>query len=133
MRLPGRCPLEKSSKRSNRAKVGLAAIGLDLQVEGAVMSAPNPATTTPDFDLRGTTGGKLEVVWKRRIYDGVKLQFDLGAAGMQNDTDTRPNYTLNWLPPAGTAVTIKVRLLYLYKAEDFGNWSDWQSWTLASV
>lgn len=70
---------------------------------------------------------------ERRAPSGVKLQFDLGTAGMQNDMDLRPNFTLNWLPPAGTAVTVKVRLRYIYKGEDFGNWSDWKTWTLASV
>ena len=38
-----------------------------------------------------------------------------------------------WIPPAGKSVIIKVRLLYIYKGEDFGNWSPWQSWTLTGV
>ena len=58
---------------------------------------------------------------------------DLGAAGTKTDMDLRPNYTLDWLPTTGQAVKIRVRLHYLYKGEDFGQWSDWQSWTLASV
>lgn len=66
-------------------------------------------------------------------FDGVKLQSDLGAAGMQNDIDLRPNYTLNWLPPAGTSAIIKVRLMYILKGNDTGTWSDWQQWTLTGV
>ena len=108
-------------------------IGLSLRVEGSIKPAPDAGTTVPEFDLRATSGGKLEVAWTKGDFDGVKLQFDLGTAGMQNDMDLRPNYTLNWLPPAGTAVKIKVRLCYIYKGEDFGNWSDWKTWTLASV
>ena len=44
--------------------------------------------------------------------------------------DLRPDYTLNWLPAPGTSAVVKVRLRYVYKGEDFGNWSDWQQWTL---
>lgn len=107
-------------------------VGEDLGIEGPAKPAPSP-TASPAFDLRATTGGKLEVVWTKGPYDGVKLEFDLGTAGTQNDIDLRPNYTLNWLPPAGQSAVIRVRLRYLYKGEDFGNWSDWQQWTLTGA
>lgn len=109
------------------------AIGSDLGIEGAAVAAPDEATTVPEFDLGTTTGHKLEVLWTKGIFDGVKLEFDLGAAGTKADIDLRPNYTLNWLPPAGTAVNVKVRLRYIYKGEDFGNWSEWKSFMLAAV
>lgn len=109
------------------------AIGLDLGTEVGATPAPPPGATVPAFTLRTTAGGKLEVVWTKGPFDGVKLQFDLGTAGMQNDMDLRPNYTLNWLPAAGTSAIIKVRLLYILKGEDFGNWSAWQQWTLTGV
>ena len=108
-------------------------IGQALGTEGSEKGAPDAATTVPDFSLRPTTGGKLEVVWTRGVFDGIKLEFDLGTAGMKTDVDIRPNYTLAWLPPTGTAVSIKVRLAYLYKGEEFGLWSDWKSWTLSHV
>ena len=105
------------------------AIGADLGTEGPEKPEPEP-TVAPVFTLRATSGGKLEVVWTKKEFDGVKLEFDLGAAGMQNDMDLRPNYTLNWLPAAGQSAVIKVRLRFLYKGEEFGNWSEWQQWTL---
>jgi hypothetical protein len=108
------------------------AIAQELGIVGPMQGAPEP-TVAPDFDLRATGGGKLEVVWTKGVFDGVKLEFDRGAAGVFADTDLRPNYTLNWLPATGTAVMIKVRLRYIYKGEDFGNWSEWQGWTLAAV
>ena len=96
--------------------------------------APAPAVDViPEFTVRRTVGGKLEVVWTKGVFDGVKLQFDLGTAGTQNDVDLRPNYTLNWLPPAGTSAIIKVRLMYILKGNNTGNWSDWQQWTLTGV
>ena len=109
------------------------AIGLDLGIETGATPAPPPGATVPAFTLRTTAGGKLEVVWTKGQFDGVKLQFDLGAAGLQNDIDLRPNYTLNWLPAAGTSAIIKVRLLYILKGEDFGTWSPWQQWTLTGA
>ena len=108
------------------------AIGLDLGIEIAPTPAP-AVDAVPPFTLRMTAGGKLEVVWTKGQFDGVKLQFDLGAGVVQNDVDLRPNYTLNWLPPAGTSVIIKVRLMYMLKGNDTGNWSDWQQWTLTGV
>lgn len=106
------------------------AIGEDLGTEGTQPPPPPPGTTAPEFDLRPTTGGKLEVRWTKRDFDGVRLEFDLGAAGTKADIDLRPDYTLNWLPPAGQSTVIRVRLRYIFKGEDFGTWSDWRQWTL---
>jgi hypothetical protein len=108
------------------------AIGSDLGLEPPAVPAPAPGTA-PVFTLRMTDGGKLEVVWTKGPFDGVRLQFDLGAAGPQNDMDTRPNYTLNWLPAAGQSAVIKVRLMYVLKGEDTGTWSEWKQWTLTGV
>ncbi len=110
------------------------AIGEDLGTESpAPPPPPPPGTTAPEFDLRATSGSKLEVLWTKGQFDGVKLEFDRGTAGILTDIDLRPNYTLNWLPPAGQSVVIKVRLLYILKGEDFGNWSEWRQWTLTGV
>ncbi|MCX6981097.1 MAG: hypothetical protein NTV08_10150 [Verrucomicrobia bacterium] len=79
----------------------------------------------PPFTLRTTAGGKMEVVWTKGVFDDVKLQFDLGTAGTQNDIDLRPNYTLNWLPAAGNSAILK--------GEEFGTWSPWQQWTLTGA
>ena len=107
-------------------------IGLDLRIENA--PAPTPSViTSPDFTLRATGDGKMEVVWTKGTFDGVKLEFDLGSAGTRSDMDLRPNYTLNWLPPAGQSAIVKVRLRYIFKGNDFGNWSDWKNWTLTGA
>ena len=103
--------------------------GEALGTEGSAEPAPDP-TVVPVFEIRATGGGKAEVLWHKGPFDGVKLQFELGAGVVQNDIDLRPNYILNWLPPTGTSAVIKVRLHYIYKGEEFGNWSAWQNWTL---
>lgn len=72
----------------------------------------------------------MEVVWTRGVYNGIALEFDLGSAGMKTDKDFSPNYTLNWMPATGQTVRIKVRIRYLVKDEEFGNWSAWQEWNL---
>jgi hypothetical protein len=107
-------------------------IGADLGTEGPEEAAPSP-TITPEFTLRATSGGKLEVVWVKKEFYGIKLAFDLGTVGMQTDTDLRPHYTLNWLPGPGQSAVIKVRIRYLYKGEEFGNWSEWHTWTLTGA
>ena len=63
----------------------------------------------------------------------MKLQFNLGAAGTQEDIDTRPNYTLNWLAAASQSAVIQVRLAYLLKDGTTGTWSDWKSFTLTGA
>ncbi|MEO6787535.1 MAG: hypothetical protein ABI318_15500 [Chthoniobacteraceae bacterium] len=108
------------------------AIGLDLGIEIHATPAPSHLVS-PDFTLRFTNGKKMEVVWPKLQFDGVKLEFHLGAAGMRTDMDLRPNYTLDWLPPAGQSAIIRVRARYIYKGEDFGQWSAWQDWTLTGV
>lgn len=107
------------------------AIGLDLCVIGPESGSGDEETTSPEFSLALTTGGKLEVRWKKGHFSGVKLDFDLGAAGMRSDFDLSPHYTLNWLPPAGQSAVVLVRLVYLQGDAEFGQWSDWKSFTLA--
>ena len=107
-------------------------VGEDLGVEGTASAPPSP-TVSPVLELRPTSGGKLEVLWTKGVFDGIKFEFDLGTAGIKTDIDLRPDYILNWLPPAGQAAVIKVRARYLYKGEEFGNWSDWMTYTLAGV
>ena len=76
---------------------------------------------------------KLEVAWTRGKSEGVKLQFNLGAAGTQEDIDTRPNYTLNWLPAADASAVIQDRLAFLLKGGTTGTWSDWKRFTLTGA
>ncbi|MEO6754419.1 MAG: hypothetical protein ABIP85_21805, partial [Chthoniobacteraceae bacterium] len=108
------------------------AIALDLGLK--LPAAPGlPPVAVPEFTLRLTTGDKLEVVWTKGPSEGVKLQFNLGTAGTQEDIDTRPNYTLNWLPAAGVSAIIQVRLAFLLKDGNTGAWSDWKQFTLTGA
>ena len=45
-------------------------IGHDLGTEGPEVAPPSP-TVTPEFTLRTTRGGKLEVGWTKNEFDGV--------------------------------------------------------------
>lgn len=106
-------------------------IRADLKIDPP--ATPATTATIPEFTLRTLANGKMEVVWPKGGNDGVKLQFKLGGGVTQDDIDLRPNYTLNWLPPAGTSAIIQVRLMYILKGNDTGAWSDWQQWTLTGV
>ena len=92
-------------------------LGTDFGTEIPATPVPD-ATVVPEVDLRTTTGGKVEVVSTKGVFDGVKLEFDLGTAGQRTDIDLRPNYTLNWLPPAGTSAIIKVPSVTFTKARN---------------
>lgn len=108
------------------------AIGEDLGIEGPAAATPSP-TISPEFSLRSSTDDKMEILWTKGEFDGIKIEIDRGPAGLLTDMDLRPNYTLNWLPPAGQSAVIKVRLRYLYKGADYGTWSPWQNWTLTGA
>jgi hypothetical protein len=108
------------------------AIAFDLGLKQPATPTP-AADAVPDFTLRLTTGNKLEVVWTKGRSEGVKLQFKLGATETQDDIDTRPNYTLNWLPPAGQSAIVQVRLAFLLKDGTTGTWSDWKQFTLTGA
>mgnify|MGYP000847686682 CR=1 FL=1 len=112
---------------------GFLTVNQDLRLGHANTGWGFYSITSPDFTLRATGDGKMEVVWTKGTFDGVKLEFDLGSAGTRSDMDLRPNYTLNWLPPAGQSAIVKVRLRYIFKGNDFGNWSDWKNWTLTGA
>ena len=109
-----------------------AAIAADLGTAAPAIPTPAP-TAFPEFSIRATSGDKAEAVWFKGPYDGVKIEVDRGAAGLLTDMDLRPNYILNWLPPAGTSAIIKIRMRHIYKGEEFGNWSPWQQWTLTGA
>jgi hypothetical protein len=57
--------------------------------------APRPPHPAPPSSQTSPTGGKLEVLWTKKEFDGVKLEFDPGTAGLKSDLDLRPDYTLN--------------------------------------
>ena len=79
-------------------------------------------------DRTGAATCAYSPVITHRATSGGKLELDLGTAGTQTDIDLRPDYTLNWLPAPGQSAVIKVRLRYLYKGEEYGNWSEWHTW-----
>lgn len=105
------------------------AIGAGLGLLPRTKTAPDP-NIAPKLTLRQTSGARLEVVWTKGPFNGLRLEFDLGADGSKGDIALLTRYVFDWMPATGISAIIRVRGRYLYKGEDFGTWSPWQNWTL---
>ncbi len=101
--------------------------GLDLGIEGPEIPAPDPASK-PVLQGRSGTGGAPEILWKKKEFEGIKLQIDRadGKGWVLLAVDMKPNFTddLSPLPPAGTSVQWRYRAIYLLNDAEFGQWSE---------
>lgn len=101
------------------------AMGEDLGIEAA-STIFIPEEGKPPFSIRLVAGGKPELVWKKGHYDGVLIQRkDEGGNFVQIGIDMRPNYVDNTATsPVGQSKIYAYRMIYLYKDEQVGEWSD---------
>ena len=96
-----------------------------LGLEGAEIPEADPSTTKPALKLVITTGGKVEVQWKKSGFTGVRIEVDRGnGQWVFLDIDTKPHYTDETRPATGTTVLWKYRAIYLKGDQVFGQWSD---------
>ncbi len=98
-------------------------MGQDLGVIGAVQPAPDPQTTKPVIKAVTVAGGKVQVQWKKGVFDGIRIEVDRGSGWQFLDNDIKPHYDDPTSPPPGAAVW-KYRAIYLMGDEQFGQWSD---------
>ena len=85
----------------------------------------DPTTGKPTFHIVKATGGHPMLCWKKGKFDGVEIWKNTGSGFVKLDRDMRPHYIdKSDLPPVGTSATWKYRMIYVYKDEVVGQWSD---------
>jgi hypothetical protein len=92
--------------------------GADMGAEGAAIAPLDPATAQPDLSKsRLTTGGKVEIVWLKGGFGGIKIMVDRGDGKgvVFLYKDSSPNYVDNTMPAPGTSA------IYLVNDLEFGH------------
>lgn len=99
--------------------------GNELGLEG-VESSINFIDLKPLIIIRLVSGGHPEIVWKKQGMDGIEIHKEDANGNMQLLAfDSSPNYVdLSPLPPKGTSIIWRYRVIYLRKDQRVGQWSD---------
>lgn len=99
--------------------------GYDLGIEGTekVLEFND---LKPFFSIRLVNGGHPELVWKKKGMSGIEIQKeDADGNFVTIGIDSSPNYIdMAALPPKGTSAVWRYRIIYLYKDQRVGQWSD---------
>jgi len=105
-------------------------IGEDLGIE-APTTPFDPNTGKPKFKIEFSSGGQPDLIWKKGKFQGVEIWKDTGTGLKFLDKDFSPDYIdKSPLPAAGVSAVWKYKMIYLYKDEVVGNWSDEVSTTV---
>lgn len=80
----------------------------------------------PIITIRLVNGGYPELVWKKQGMDGIEIQKEDENGNWQRlATDISPNFIdMSPLPPKGTSVVWRYRVIYLRKDQHVGQWSE---------
>lgn len=108
------------------------AIGQDLGILGS--NTPfNPQDGKPTFKIEFSSGGHPNLVWKKGKFQGVDIHKSLDGVNFTRlDKDFSPDFIdKTELPDAGKSAVWYYKMIYLYKDEIVGNWSDVASVTVS--
>lgn len=99
--------------------------GKDLGIEGSEVSV-DMNDLKPVITIRLVNGGHPEIVWKKKGMDGIEIQKeDENGNWVHLAVDSSPNFIdPSPLPPKGTSVVWRYRVIYLHKDQRVGQWSD---------
>ena len=115
-----RALIQSFSKNANFT----AAMAQDLGIE-APASNFNPGTGKPVLTIDFNHGGHPVLHYTRGEFDGVEIWKDTNAGFIKLERITQTTYTDNsTLPAAGQAAVWKYKLIFLYKDQVVGNYSD---------
>lgn len=101
------------------------AIGQDLGVLAG--NAPfNPQDGKPTFKIEFSSGGHPNLIWKKGKFQGVEIHKSLDGVNFTRlDKDFSPDFIDKTdLLDAGKSAVWYYKMIYLYKDEIVGNWSD---------
>jgi hypothetical protein len=119
----------QDAKRSANFTTSVASSLGVLYVPGSF----NPEDGKPTFKISFSSGGHPNLIWVKGLYDGVEIWKDSGdGQGWKKlDKDFRPDFIdKSDLPAAGKSVVWKYKMIYIYKDDIAGQWSDEMSVTV---
>ena len=100
------------------------AIGKDLGIVGPANTF-DPTTGKPNLSIDLGAGGHPQLHYMRGNFDGVEIWKDSGTGFAKLERITQTNYTDHTpLPTAKTAAVWQYKLIFLYKDEVVGTYSD---------
>lgn len=99
-------------------------IGEDLGIE-APETPFDPAQGKPVFKNTVASAGHPVLVWKKGKFQGVEIWKNTGGGYQKLDRDLSPDYIdKSPLPPAGQSAVWKYKMIYIYKDEPVGQYSE---------
>jgi hypothetical protein len=124
----------RCSALGNRIKSHInynVADGNALGLEGAISNI-DLNELKPLITIRLVNGGHPEIVWKKKGMDGIEIHKEDANGNLQLLAyDSSPNFIdMSPLPPPGTSVVWRYRVIYLRKDQRVGQWSDMVSITV---
>jgi hypothetical protein len=117
---------------NSQQPTSLEAIGQDLGILGS--NTPfKPQDGKPTFKIEFSSGGHPNLVWKKGKFQGVEIHKSLDGVNFTRlDKDFSPDFIDKTdLPDAGKSAVWYYKMIYLYKDEIVGNWSDVASVTVS--
>ena len=102
-------------------------IGKDMGIEAPV-SVFVPQDGKPKFKIKISTEGHPMLCWKKGKYHGVEIWKNTGSGYFKLDRNNSPNYIdKSKLPELDTSAIWKYKMVYVYKDEIVGSFSDEKS------
>jgi len=99
-------------------------IGEDLGIEAPVTVFDSNAGK-PVFKIGYSSGGYPNLAWKKGKFQGVEIWKNSGSGYVKLDRDFSPDYIdKSPLPALGTSAVLKYKMIYIYKDEVAGAYSD---------
>lgn len=87
----------------------------------------DPSKGKPKFEVEFDSVGHPILIWHKGDYHGVEIWKDSGSGYAKLDRDNMPDYIdKSALPALGESVTWKYKMVYIYKDEQAGKFSDEQ-------
>ncbi len=101
-------------------------IGENLGIEAAVVVF-DPQLGKPVFKIIFSSGGHPQLVWVKRKFQGVEIWADYGdgKGWVKVERDFSPDYIdKHALPAAGASAVWKYKMIYIFKDEVVGSYSE---------
>jgi len=121
--------IDRATSMGNRIKSHhdyTEADGIDLGLEGAEIIPPDLVNAKPVL-LSELIAGQPEIKWKKLVFDAVEIHVSRGSGQPFEFLAFNTSNSLTdsaALPPAGQSAVWKYKVIYIFKNQRVGQWSD---------